>query len=143
VGTDRDVGDLPPEEEYPEPSDEASGSALPAKAESWRKRSATGAILTGFAFGLREVLEPERHEPAIVLETSGTPPKDLPVEADLETPAPRRSVVKVRPWLLGEGERGALADGTSDEVVDDTAGVEDRAAGNRTPTPARRLRRRR
>ena len=35
-------------------------TALPPKVESWRRRSVSGAILTGFAFGLREALEPER-----------------------------------------------------------------------------------
>ena len=68
--------------------------------ESWRRRSATGAIMTGFAFGLREVFEPERKEPSIVMETSGVPPTDLPVEAEFDGIAARRSVVRIRPWLL-------------------------------------------
>jgi hypothetical protein len=114
---------LPDEVEYPVPA----ASGLPPRLERWRKRSATGAMLTGFAFGLREVLEPERHEPAIVLETSGVPPKDLPVEADLDSGPPRQSVVRIRRWLLSDeavpaseagaapatGESGAA--GTGDE----------------------------
>lgn len=75
-------------------------TGLPPKAESWRRRSATGAVLTGFAMGLREVFEPERKEPAITMETSGEPPTDLPVEAELEAATTRRSVVRIRPWLL-------------------------------------------
>jgi hypothetical protein len=90
---------LPDEVEYPV-IDHEPGSGLPPRVESWRRRSATGAMLTGFAFGLREVLEAEHREPAIVLETSGVPPKDLPVEADLENLPPRQSVVKIRRWLL-------------------------------------------
>lgn len=81
-------------------SAEAARTALPPKVEAWRKRSATGAILSGFAFGLREALEPERDEPSIMMETSGLPPKDLPVEADLAEMHPRRSVVRIRPWML-------------------------------------------
>jgi hypothetical protein len=57
-------------------------------------------MMTGFAMGLREVLETEHREPAIVLETSGVPPRDLAVEADLDNLPPRQSVVKVRRWLL-------------------------------------------
>ena len=68
--------------------------------EAWRKRSATGAVLTGFALGLQQVFEKEREEPAIVMTTSGDPPRDLPVEAEVEHGRPRRSVVSIRPWLL-------------------------------------------
>lgn len=85
---------LPAEVEY--------NTALPPRVEAWRKRSATGAILTGFALGLQQALEKQREEPSIMVETSGDPPKDLPVEADFEYRRPRNSVVRVRPWLLEE-----------------------------------------
>ncbi len=75
-------------------------TALPGRVERWRKRSATGAIMTGFAFGLREVFEPERNEPSIMLETSGEPPEDLPVDAEFDPIATKRTVVRIRPWLL-------------------------------------------
>ncbi len=75
-------------------------SALPPKVEAWRKRSATGAVLTGIAFGLQQVFGKEREEPAIIMTTSGDPPRDLPVEAEVEHGRPRRSVVNIRPWLL-------------------------------------------
>jgi len=80
-------------------------SGLPDSIERWRQRSATGAVLTAFAFGLQNVFEPERKEPAIIMQTSGDPPMDLPVEAQLEQLGPRQSTVTVRPWLLGEGGR--------------------------------------
>jgi hypothetical protein len=92
--------DLPPEVEYPLRPDEVADAVAPGRAEAWRRRTAAGAIFTGFALGLREVLEPDRNEPAIVMETSGVPPKDLPVEADIDQVPPRQSVVKIRPWLL-------------------------------------------
>ncbi|MBV9660373.1 MAG: hypothetical protein JO337_04380 [Acidimicrobiales bacterium] len=76
-------------------------TALPPKMEAWRRRSATGAILTGFALGLQQALEAPKEEPSIVMETSGDPPQDLPVEADFEYGRPRNSVVSIRPWLLG------------------------------------------
>jgi hypothetical protein len=99
--------------ESAEPSDDRQGhTALPPKVESWRKRSATGAILTGFALGLQQVFEPKKDEPAVIMETSGEPPKDLPVEADFEYGRPKQSIVNVRPWLLpsAQGDRAAQAE---------------------------------
>ena len=97
-------GQEPPEDRATAPEEDApptgTHTALPPKIESWRKRSATGAILTGFALGLQEALEKPKEEPSIVLETSGEPPKDLPVEADFEYGRPKHSVVQIRPWLL-------------------------------------------
>jgi hypothetical protein len=84
----------------PEPAAEEYRSALPPKVEAWRKRSATGAVLTGLALGFQEALQKEREEPAIIMQTSGDPPKDLPVEADFEYRRPRHSVVNIRPWLV-------------------------------------------
>jgi len=90
--------------------DEAQGraqrTALPSKMEAWRRRSATGAILTGFAFGLKEVFEPERDEPAIVQQVPGEPPGDLPVEAYLDETRPDESVVTIRPWLFRPEDDG-------------------------------------
>jgi hypothetical protein len=86
-------------------------TGLPDGFERWRQRSATGAVLTAFAFGLQSVFEPERKEPAIVMQTSGDPPRDLPVEAQLEQLGPRRSTVSVRPWLLGSEQADEDEDG--------------------------------
>ena len=96
-----------------------TNTALPPKLEAWRKRSATGAILTGFALGLQEALEKPKEEPSIVMETSGDPPKDLPVEADFEYGRPKHSVVQIRPWLLPER---AAADDDAQPETDDPEG---------------------
>ncbi len=91
-------------------------TGLPDRIEKWRRNSATGAVMTAFAFGLQQVFEPERKEPAIVLQTSGDPPKDLPVEARLEQLGPRQSSVTVRRWLLGgEGQAERATTETSPE----------------------------
>ncbi len=116
-GSESDPGtadELPaePEQEY--------HTALPPKIEAWRKRSAAGAILTGFALGLQEALETKRQEPAIVMQTSGDPPRDLPIEADFEYGRPRQTVVSIRPWLL---------DGAAAEQDPDEAGSTTHAAG--------------
>jgi hypothetical protein len=83
-----------------EDGDAGQSTALPPRVEAWRKRSATGAVLTGFALGLQQALGKEQEQPAIVMQTSGDPPTDLPVEADVEQGRPRQSVVNIRPWLL-------------------------------------------
>jgi hypothetical protein len=83
-------------------TDEGTHTALPPRVESWRRRSVAGAVLTGFAFGLREALEPERQEAPIIVQVSGEPVDDLPVEAHLDDLQPSESVVTVRPWLLKE-----------------------------------------
>jgi hypothetical protein len=110
-----------------EPPDSGPSSALPQKVEAWRKRSATGAILTGFALGLQQVFEKEKEEPAIVMQTSGDPPTDLPVDADVEHGRPRQSVVSIRPWLLG----GAGEPNDPGQTAD--AGPPDEAAGATRP----------
>jgi hypothetical protein len=101
----------PPEQEY--------HTALPPKMEAWRKRSAAGAILTGFALGLQEALETKRQDPAIVVQTSGDPPRDLPVEAEFEYGRPRQTVVSIRPWLL----EGAGAEQASDAAEPSVPGA--------------------
>ncbi len=89
----------------PEAAGAEPGTALPGRVEAWRRRSAAGAILTGFALGLQEALETHREEPSIVVQTSGDPPDDLPVEAEFEYGRPRQSVVSIRPWMLKESRR--------------------------------------
>ena len=105
----------------------ARRTSLPDWAERWRARSATGTVLTAVAFGLKEVFEPERKEPAIVMETSGEPPKDLPVEAQLEQLGPRQSSVTVRPWLLAAADDAAAAD---------AAAADEQAAAGHTTGPS-------
>jgi hypothetical protein len=70
------------------------------------------------------VFEAERKEPAIVMQTSGDPPMDLPVEAQLEQLGPRQSTVTVRPWLLGDAGRAAQQE-TAGQVEGDTEAEEE------------------
>lgn len=97
-------------------SEEDNHTALPPKMEAWRRRSAAGAILTGFALGLQEALEPKREEPGIVVQASGDPPEDLAVESDFEYRRPRQSVVHIRPWLLtNPRDQEEQAEGPADQ----------------------------
>ncbi len=97
-------------------------TGLPDSVERWRQRSATGAVLTAFAFGLQQALETEKKEPAIIMVTSGDPPTDLPVEAQLEQLGPRQSSVKVRTWLLPGADKGEETASGPTEGPDGEAG---------------------
>jgi hypothetical protein len=78
-------------------------TALPPALEDWRRRSATGAILTGIAFGLRQALELPREEPAIVVQAPGEPPgPPRPMQLHMDPDHPEETWVILRPWLLDE-----------------------------------------
>ena len=73
--------------------------------EAWRRRSATGALLTAIARGLREVFEGRQDPPAIVMEAPGEPPgPPRPVEVHLEPGLPADSWAVARPWLLDDDD---------------------------------------
>jgi hypothetical protein len=115
-----------------EGSDQGPHTALPPRVESWRRRSVTGAVLTGFALGLREALEPERQEAPIIVQVSGDPVDDLAVEAQVDELNPAESVVTVRRWLLREiADEEAAAARVDDDVIDGDAG----GAGGDPPGP--------
>lgn len=81
---------------------EPSGAEPATNFERWRRRSATGAVLTAVALGLREALEPKREEPGIVMPA---PEDDFePVDLFLDPDSPEGTWVIIRPWLLNGGE---------------------------------------
>lgn len=94
-----DLGDL---------SDDPYGgrrNALPPRIESWRTRSATGAIATAMAMGLKEVFQPEKRRPAIIAEAPGDPYTDEdPVTVDYAPDDAPGTTVHVKPWLLDKGD---------------------------------------
>jgi len=118
----------PTEADFLEADAASERARLAAQRMSWRRRTATGAILSGLALGFQQVFEDKQQGVSIIVQTSGEPPKDLPVEAELEGLAPRRSKVKIRPWLLREGEEGE--EGKEGEEAEQYAGAEADA-----PTP--------
>ena len=68
----------------------------------WRRRTASGVVLTTVALGLRHVLEDRAGGEAIVVEAPGQPPApDTPVELHFDPRGPDDTWVVVRPWLLG------------------------------------------
>ena len=69
----------------------------PLRFDRWRKRSATGAVLTGVALGLQHALDRPKQEPAIVVEASGDPEDDgAPFVVRLDPDDPTRTVAFVR-----------------------------------------------
>jgi len=69
-------------------------------------RSTTGAMLAAAMLGLRDVLEPERDEVAIVVDAPGAPPNRDPYVLRLDPEHPEDSIVMVRPWLRGSPRTG-------------------------------------
>ncbi len=86
-----------------EPDEE---ECAPSGFDQWRRRSATGAVLTGIALGLQEVFTPTRDQPAIVVtadDGADDPPRAVEVHLDPDNRA--ATVAVVRPWL-GRGGTG-------------------------------------
>ncbi len=78
----------------------ASGAAAtkdPLRFNSWMKRSATGAVMTGIAVGLQQALELPRQEPAFVIEASGEPEDpNRPIDLRFDPDSPANTVAIIR-----------------------------------------------
>ncbi len=71
---------------------------------SWRRRTASGVLLTSMALGLREALDEPEEEPQVLIDSGGEPFGPAhPVEVHFDPAGPAHTWVVVRPWLLGAG----------------------------------------
>ena len=111
-------------------------TALPPRLESWRRRSAAGAILTGIGLGLKAALEPERDEPSIVMQATGDPPTDLGVEAELGGILPADNVVRIRPWLLSQAGPDRLESGSGNTTPASAGNTTEASAQSTTQVAA-------
>lgn len=69
---------------------------LPSRVVAWSRGSVMGAVMTGWALGLQEVLEPKR-DSAIVIEVDAAgDPHDLPIQLFLDPDDPSGSLCIVR-----------------------------------------------
>jgi hypothetical protein len=69
----------------------------PLRFSNWMKRSATGAVLTGVAFGLKEALQPKREEIPFVIEAPGEPEDpDKPIDLHFDPESPAGTVAIIR-----------------------------------------------
>lgn len=101
------------------------GSGLPPRVEAWRRRTVTGAMLTGIARGLGQVFEPERERAAIVSEMPGAPPPPPgPVEAVIDPEDPEASRLVVRRWMLEEEPEGSAGEGGAEEAAAEPGGAD-------------------
>lgn len=83
------------------------GPAPAGRFDSWRRRSATGAILSGIALGLQQTFDPDPERPAIVATApEGPSEQDRPLDLYLDPDRPEEAWAVVRPWLLDGGGAG-------------------------------------
>jgi hypothetical protein len=86
-------------------------TALPPGLESWRRRSAAGAVLTGIAFGFKKALDPEPERPAIVAPAPSGPPDPKALELHLDWDRPEEAWAVVRPWLAAPDRSPGVENG--------------------------------
>jgi hypothetical protein len=66
--------------------------------DSWRRRSAIGAVATGVALGLKDIFQPTNIEPVITAEAPGDPPdSENRLRVILDPDDPSKSVAIVPP----------------------------------------------
>ncbi len=69
---------------------------VPTRLVSWRRTSLVGAVMTGMAFGLREVLEPERRDQVVIEVDAESGQDDGPLVLRLDPDDPTASWCVVR-----------------------------------------------
>ena len=68
----------------------------PLRFSNWMKRSATGAVMSGIAVGLKEALQPKQPIP-FVIEASGEPEDpDKPIDLKFDPDSPAATVAIIR-----------------------------------------------
>ncbi len=88
---------------------EAGPGPDPRRFNEWRKRSATGAVMSGIALGLKEALVLPDNRPALVVEAPGEPDDpDRPIDLrfDPDDPAATVAIVRQRRDEKGDPEPG-------------------------------------
>lgn len=69
---------------------------LPSRVVRWSRSTVMGMVVTGFALGIQEVLEPKRDELIVVEVDADGEPQDLPVRLFLAPDDPSGSLCIVR-----------------------------------------------
>jgi len=78
------------------------GSASHPCLGPWRRRTASGVVLTAVALGLRSVVDEGGDGEAVVVGARATrPDPHEPVDLHFDPRGPADTWVVVRPWLLG------------------------------------------
>jgi hypothetical protein len=71
-------------------------ATLPTRLVSWRRTSLVGAVMTGMAFGLREVLEVDRRDQVVIEVDADDALDDGPIALRLDLDDPANSWCVVR-----------------------------------------------
>lgn len=79
-----------------EPPEHLLERPLPSRLVTWSRSSLLGAVITGSALGLREVLEVQREEQIVIEVDADGEPHDLPVRLLLDPDDPSGSLCFVR-----------------------------------------------
>jgi hypothetical protein len=79
-----------------EPPADGASAPGPSRMVSWGRSSLLGAVITGYALGLQEVLEPKREEQIVIEVDADGEPHDLPVRLLLDPDDPTGSLCFVR-----------------------------------------------
>ncbi len=79
-----------------EPPEHLLDRPLPSRLVTWSRSSLLGAVITGSALGLREVLEVQREEQIVIEVDADGEPHDLPVRLFLDPDDPSGSLCFVR-----------------------------------------------
>jgi hypothetical protein len=96
-GNDPDGNDPEDQDADGPDRDGRDGGRDPLRFNSWRQRSATGAVMTGIAMGLQQALELPRQEPAFMIEASGEPEDpDRPIDLRFDPDSPADTVAIIR-----------------------------------------------
>ncbi len=83
--------------------DGADDGRDPLRFSNWMKRSATGAVMTGIAFGLKEALQPKQEEVPFVIEARGEPDDpDKPIDLRFDPDSPADTVAIIRRPAAGQ-----------------------------------------
>lgn len=81
---------------------ELDGGRDPLRFSNWMKRSATGAVMTGIAVGLKEALQPQRKEVPFVIESREDPDdEDKPIDLHFDPDSPEATVAIIRRPVAG------------------------------------------
>lgn len=78
------------------PDPEAAAVGGPSRVASWGRSSVLGAVMTGWAFGLREVLDPPAEQQIVIEVDASGEPHDLPIRLLLDPDSPEGSLCIVR-----------------------------------------------
>ncbi len=90
----------------------------PLRFSNWMKRSATGAVMTGIAVGLKEALQTQKKEVPFVIESRDEPDDpDKPIDLHFDPDSPQSTVAIIRRPPAADGpdvSPAPRADGASD-----------------------------